>query len=331
MRRGSIIMAIAGLLAACGMPHVHDPRETFSSASAVEAADALTVVFVDVGQGDAALILEPAGGQALLIDAGPVDTGAPAVLSAMARHGVKTLTAIIATHYHADHIGGIPGVIRGRDGIRGTTDDIVPQQGIFDRGGTYDTGGPTWQDYAATAGPMRRSLSAGDRIDLGDVSVAVVAVRGETSDGESVPPDLLDENGASVGLVIEYGTFRLFIGGDLTGGGGTPPYDTADVETHVGAIVGDVDAMKVNHHGSATSTNESFLAALSPEIAVISCGNGNDYFHPHPSVIGRLLDADIAVYQTERCWTPHEADVVIAAGDIVIKTDGSSPPQVTLP
>ncbi|MBI4126275.1 MAG: hypothetical protein HY465_02155, partial [Deltaproteobacteria bacterium] len=88
----------------------------------------------------------------------------------------------------------------------------------------------------------------------------------------------------------------------------------------LGPLVGDIDILRVGHHGSHTSTNANFLAATTPEVAIISVGDGNDYFHPHASVIDRLLEAGIEVYQTERGWTQNEA-VHVAEGNVVIEID----------
>lgn len=330
MWRCLIIVMLIGWCAGCGMPDLADAFGPGVEAGADNAGETMRIVFIDVGQGDATLVVSPEG-KAVLIDAGPDGAGTGAVLPAMNRAGVGELEAIIVTHYHADHVGGVAQVMHGKDTIAGTADDIVPKKGIYDRGGSYEEYSYEWSTYSAATQGMRHTLYPGDVITFGEVSLTVVAVHGELSDGTTVPNEYHDENAASIALVIEYGAFRMFVGGDLTGGGGTPPYETPDVETAVGNLVGDVDVLQVNHHGSTTSTNQAFLDHLSPEIAIISCGDDNDYFHPHASVIDRLLSADVAVYQTQRCWTDPAADVTIAHGDIVLTTDGTTPPSLTLP
>jgi beta-lactamase superfamily II metal-dependent hydrolase len=318
--------------AGCGMPELIDPITSHAEPAAGDggSGDVMRVVFIDVGQGDTTLVVSP-GGDALLIDAGPEGAGRHAVLPAIRGAGMEQLTAIIATHYHADHIGGVAEVMRGEDNAMGTSDDLIPLEGIMDRGGSYEGYSSAWSAYRAAAEGMRETLHPGNRFAVGEISVEVVAARGELGDGTTVPIEPSDENAASLALVIEYGAFRMFVGGDFTGGGGNPPYDTPDVETGLGELVGDVDVLQVNHHGSTTSTNQAFLDALQPEIAIISCGDHNDHFHPHQSVIDRLLAADVDVYQTERCWTDSAADVTVADGDIVLTTDGSSQPSLTLP
>ncbi len=315
------------------MPSVDDPLADDAVAVSAESentAAPMKIVFIDVGQGASTLIISPEG-KALLIDAGPAGAGTAAVLPALARHGITHLTGLIATHYHADHIGGVGEVLRGADGLAGTADDLMPTDGIFDRGGEYEGTSPEWDEYLTLASGMRRSVSPGNRIDLGMVAVEAVAAGGVLASGTRVALEPFDENAASIGLVIEYGTLRMFIGGDITGGGGNPPYETIDVETPLAPLIGDVDVLAVSHHGSMTSTNQTFLDALGPEIAIISCGDTNDYFHPHRSVIERLKAKGTAIYQTEKCWLDNdEVAVTIAHGDIELTIDTTDPPSITL-
>jgi len=307
-----LILCVTG----CGMPELYDPRSgniTPSTGPTGSSHDDVEILFIDVGQGDSTLLISP-DGEAVLIDAGAAGAGYAAVLPAIRDAAVDSLKAIIATHYHADHIGGIAEVLS----------DFTPTEGIFDRGGSYEGSGSAWESYLAAAGNTRRTVYPGDRIDLGQISVEVVAADGMLADASQIALEPFDENSASIALLIEYEDFRMYVGGDLTGGGGTPPYETIDLETPLGILVGDIDVLQVNHHGSKTSSNQAFLNSVTPEIAVISCGNANDYFHPHKSVIDRLLDSGIDIYQTERCWTDSDADVVIANGNITLTTDGSN-------
>lgn len=315
-----IMLCLVGTLG-CGMPAIEAPDDRIidEDANAVtDTSDLLTVAFIDVGQGDATLILAPEG-SAMLIDAGPAGMGSASVLPVLRAYGVDRLAALIVTHYHADHIGGVAEIMHSGD---------VIVHDIFDRGGSYEGSSTAWTAYQEAAAGRRQTVHPGDRIGAGAVSVEVVAANGELADGTTVPLDPGDENAASLALVIAYRDFRLFVGGDLSGGGGNPPYETVDVETAVGELVGAVDVLQVNHHGSGSSTNAAFLDALTPEIAVISCGDDNDYFHPHQTTLNTLSDAGIAVYQTEECWTDADADVAIAHGTIILTTDGTTAPEI---
>jgi beta-lactamase superfamily II metal-dependent hydrolase len=272
-------------------------------------AGELTAVFIDVGQGDATLIKAPSG-ETLLIDAGPWDAS-DAVVTTLDNEGISELTAIIATHYHADHIGGIPAVI-----------ESIQTEVIYDRGHSYGEYSPAYEHYVEAAGARRTALHPCDRVHVGEVVLQTVAANGEVCGGGSVALDG-DENAASLAFVMEYAGFRMFIGGDLTGGGGNFPYITPDVESLVADVVGNVDVLKVNHHGSHTSSNQSFLDALMPEHAIISCGDDNDHHHPHAAVVDRLIESGATVYQTQQCWTEDER-VNIADGNITMRFDGET-------
>ncbi|MDO8494369.1 MAG: hypothetical protein Q7S68_03435, partial [Deltaproteobacteria bacterium] len=89
-----------------------------------------------------------------------------------------------------------------------------------------------------------------------------------------------------------------FTAGDLTGGGGNPPYQTIDLETPLAPLIGDIDVLKVSHHGSHTSSNEFFLDTLQPEMAIISVGANNDFGHPHRTVLERLEERQIEIWKT---------------------------------
>lgn len=127
------------------------------------------------------------------------------------------------------------------------------------------------------------------------------------------------ENDRSIALVLRFGTFDYFIASDLTGGGSS----TADMESRIAPHVGDVDVLHVSHHGSSTSTNQTFVNTLKPEHAVISCGDGNSYGHPTQSVLDRLTNAPQmdTIWQTE-AGTGATSPLVVVGGDITFLTDG---------
>lgn len=271
----------------------------------------LRITVFDVGQGDSTLIESPSG-ETILIDGGPPGAGQNVVLPHLESQGIEELSYIIVTHYHEDHMDGIPEVLDGPDGRPNTNDDIEPKGEIYDRGTPALTPqSPAYGIYESRASGRRHAVSASDRLDLGDCYVEIVAANGLLSNGEQIdigdPPD---ENASSIAVIIEYGGFKMFLGADITGGGLLPPYTTPDVETPLAKIVGDIDILRVAHHGSASSTNAYFLDATTPEVAIISLGDENEYFHPHRSVIERLLDRDIQIYQTERGWNFLEGPIV---------------------
>lgn len=251
----------------------------------------LKIIVFDVGEGDSSLIIAPTE-EAALIDAGPPGAGGSKIIPYLSSNEGIDLKYIFISHDDSDHTGGV-------QEVAGT---FSPDDGIKELSNT----------------------KAGDVFALGAVSIAVLAANCELSDGTKIACDPTDDNAHSLAMLIKYGEFTYFTAGDLPGGGGEPPYQTIDIETPLAPLVGDVDVLHVSHHGSNTSTNQVFLDATKPEAAIISVGVGNGYWHPHPSVVERLLNAGIGVYLTERGWLKDEYidNVGIVNGDIVIESDG---------
>lgn len=218
----------------------------------------LFIHHIDVGQGDATLIISPTR-RTLLIDGGNNGEGRANVLPLLDRLGITKLDFVVATHYDADHIGGLDEVIERLTGGVGT---------VYDRGDVGrvpDT--DTFKDYLRAAGGKRRTIEPGTTINLGrDISIICVAVNGQVKGGRHLPLGRDAENDASVAIRLRFGSFDYFAGGDLTGGGRSGTKRTTDVESVVAPVVGDVDVLKVSHHGSTTSSNETFLRTLKPEV-----------------------------------------------------------------
>lgn len=283
----------------------------------------LHIYHIDVGQGDATLIVSPEG-RALLIDAGNTGKGNDTVLPLLNDLAIEKLDYAVATHYDADHIGGLDEVL-----------GVVPAEVVLDHGKPVkESETKAYRDYVAAAGDARREIVLGEKLSFGpSVLVQCVAVRGEVYRRTVEDERELDENGCSVGLLVRHGGFDYFIGGDLTGGGKSGNRKTVDVESAVGSLVGDLDVLKLNHHGSATSSNQSFLGRTRPEVAVVSVGNGGvnlGYHHPSRAVLDRLheLRSLAAVFQTNRGETvggltrTDRRLIKIADDNIVISTNG---------
>lgn len=274
-------------------------------------AQQLRIVHIDVGQGDATLIVGPT--RTLLYDAGVTGSGAK-IKSVINSLGLTSVDYFVAGHYHADHIGAIDELVNG-----GTPVNLAS----YDRGGTYAS--QTYTDYVNAVGAKRATIALNQVIDLGGgVTLTCVAVNAQTSQGNVTPSG---ENDRSVALVLRYGTFDYFIASDLTGGGS----GTADVESKAAVATGDVDVLHVGHHGSLTSTNLTLLNTLKPEHAVISCGDGNSYGHPTQTILDRLAAATQldTIWQTESgtgAWVPE----VRVGGDITFLVSGGSTYTVTI-
>lgn len=289
-------------LASCGpIVPIENPlsKEREAAGRAIEGNRDLKIVVFDVGQGDAALVIGPSG-KTVLIDGGPPGEGM--LLPAFSSLEIDHLDWIVATHYDTDHIGGLPEVIRGID-----------SETLVDRGDATDEENRSFSDYRETAAPYRTEADAGMQLDLGaDASAQVIVVNGRYSDGRLIHLNPNEENEASIGLLIRYGDFRYFTAGDLTGGGSPGGYETKDMESIAGEIIGDIDILHVAHHGSASSTNEAFLEMTRPEAAIISVGADNDYGHPTNAVLQRLEEIGAKVYRTDRM------------GSLEIVTDGTT-------
>ncbi len=287
--------------------------ETPGSFSHAPREQLLRIIVLDVGQGDATLVIGPSGPsrKTLLLDAGPPMAGAESVLPFLKEQEIPHLDWIVATHYDADHIGGIPEVLRGPDGLSDTEDDYEPSEALLDRGDATEKVTPVYSDYLAALPKGRKQAEAGLVLDLGGGATATVVVaNGRFLDGRQIHLNPDEENESSIGFLIRYGDFEYFTAGDLTGGGSPGGRETKDLETFAGEIIGDIDVLHAGHHGSASSSNKVFLEITRPESAVISVGTDNDYGHPTPEVLQGLAAVGADVYRTD------------LAGTITIETDG---------
>lgn len=257
-------------------------KEPFVLGGAFEVlSSALRVYFIDVGQGDATLLISPTQ-KTMLIDAGPPDAASriEAVLSEL---GIRDLDHVLVTHYDADHVGGLNALMLGPDGKKGTQDDHLIKEALWDRGGTSKNFSyrSARERFVAFHKPLDgSSADSFPSIDLGGgVKVKVVTTNGVvmTSTGKREQVNCLDdENCRSLGTMVTIGSFRLWTAGDLTGGG----IDTPDIETTLAKHIGKVDVYRAHHHGSRTSSNSKLLEAMVPQVVVVSAGKDNRYCHP---------------------------------------------------
>ena len=237
----------------------------------------LTVHFLDVGQGDAALLRTPAG-RWIVIDGGPRtpqgDAGRRVVVPFLRRQGASRVALVVATHAHADHVGGLPAVL-----------EALAVELVLDPGEPLGEA-PYLEFLAATeaAGARWVATRAGDRLELDGVRLSVL------SPDSAWAVMTTDPNEESVVLLVEYGTARLLFTGDA----GLP------VEQRLAGQIGPVALLKVGHHGSAGATSDAWLAELAPGEAVISVGARNRYGHPAPEVLARLAARGVQVHRTDR-------------------------------
>ncbi len=268
----------------------------------------LTVVVADVGQGDCVVVRAP-DGTVHCLDAGKNGQGSATVVPLIQSLQPSGYGYTVCSHYHSDHLGGLDTVL-----------STLPFQVALDRGNVNTPTTISFNDYVAAAGARRQPVVDGNTYALGGgATMTCVAANGQIAGGGFVnPAQAQQENARSVVVRIDYGDFSMWIGGDVTGGGNS----TADVEGPAAVACGDIDVYKLNHHGSNTSTSPGLLSALSPELCVVSCGDGNGYGHPTATVTNRINQglAARALLST----TKGSANVIGfgVVGDLRIDTDG---------
>ena len=261
----------------------------------------LRVTVLDVGQADAIVVQTPRG-HTLLVDAGgrlergPQTDGSVAervgertVVPFLLRHGIHCVDAVVISHPHGDHAGGVAPALRR---LR------IAQ--IVDSGQQY--GGHAYRDAIATA-----------RTQGVPVLYPRAATRWHTDDGvvlHFIGPSLPFIGGRnainsnSIAFLLEYGRFRMLFTGDA-GSESERRFLAENVDLHA-------DVLKVGHHGSAYGSTAAFIAAVSPRFAIISVGRHNLFGHPASSTIATLHDIGAQIYRTDE------------DGAVTIVTDGRS-------
>lgn len=243
--------------------------------------DYVSVHFIDVSQGDCQLIELPEG-KTMLIDAG--DNGTEdRIIDYIESLGIKKIDYLVATHPHADHIGGMAEVIAN-----------------FDIGEIYmpkiQNNTKTFEDMLDVIGEKNLTITSAESgkvlFDYSGVRAEILSPKkGETYE---------EMNNYSAVLMLQCGDKRFLFMGDAE----------KDVEEEILKKDLDADVLKVGHHGSTTSSSKKFLEQVSPEYAVISCGEGNDYGHPHKETINNLKKIAKEILRTDK------------SGTIVMRCDG---------
>jgi len=251
------------------------------------AAD-LSVSFIDVGQGDSIFVVS--GNSTMLIDTGE-RVQARKVINFIERYGFSRIDILVGTHPHSDHIGGMADIINRFE----IGKILMPRVQHNTR--TFENA----LDAIIKNNLTVRSPAAGEIFKLGAATVTVVG-----------PHKVIDNslNNYSLVLRLTFDSYSFLFTGDAEHA------LEADILTSCVNISSTV--LKVGHHGSRTSTGAAFLAAVSPEIAVIQVGQGNRYGHPNTVVLNRLKAAGVEIYRTDIHGT---VVAVIFGGALSIATE----------
>jgi competence protein ComEC len=239
------------------------------------------MVACDIGQGDA-LVLRAGPHTAVVVDAGPDPVPVDACLR---RLGIDVIPVLVLTHFHADHVDGIAGVLGGR------------QVGRIDVSPLADppAGAREVDDAAARAHVPVRTVTLGERTEIGALRWQVLGpVRAEVPDSDSPPND------ASVVMLVETRGLRLLLMGD------EEQPSQRDLDRAWPGLHADV--LKVAHHGSGKQDPE-LVTGLRTRVALISVGVDNDYGHPAQRTLDLLTRAGMRVLRTDR-----DGDLAVVAG-----------------
>ena len=261
-------------------------QTTAGSSQAVQSQPAkLLVKMLDVGQGDAILI--ETGEQTVLVDTSDLDEREK-LKSELKEAGVTKIDKVILTHPHADHIGGM---------------DVLLAD--FQVGEVFDNGMPStskifirYMKELKEKNIKRHGLKAGEVLDLGNGVIFKVLAPSEDLAAKGAKQGYKhDPNNESVMGQLIYGDFKMMFTGD-----GEAPEEKEVLASLAGTDLHS-QVLKAGHHGSKTSSSKEWLRAVNPETALISCGAGNDYGHPHKETMKKYQALKMKIYETDKNGT----------------------------
>ncbi|AEH37033.1 ComEC/Rec2 family competence protein [Halopiger xanaduensis] len=314
MQRSALVVAVGltVVLAGCaGGVDLGTSTDSSTDAASVDAAGDLEIHHIDVGQADSTLIVTPAN-ETILIDTGDWRDDGQTVIDYLEAQDIERIDHLVATHGHADHIGGHPAVIEhfeeNGEGVGAAYDS-----GVAHTSATYEN----YLDAIEEHDVDLFQVVAGDRLPLESASAD-----GSNATLEATvlnPPeerhsDGVDEN--SVVLSLAYGEFTYLTTGDIE-----RTTERRLIDAHGDTLA--ADAYQAGHHGSSTSSSDPFMDAVDPEVTVISSALDSQYGHPHDEVLESLAERGIETY-----WTGVHGDTVITVDggdDVSVTTERDGP------
>lgn len=264
-----------------------DAQQTTTKQTSADTADMTTTepvgsenlldaYFIDIGQGDCALFVSD--GMSMLIDSGE-DEYADEVIRTVTDYGISTLDYVVVTHAHSDHMGSMADVISAID-----VENIIISEPCEDSSLTA-----TYEKFidAMEACDAEIILAEPDyTFSFGNADCTILA---------PFNVDSSNENNNSVVMHITAGETSFLLTGDME--------KSVEKQIMEKYPMLDIDILKIAHHGSSTSSYKKFIAQISPEIGIISCGLNNRYNHPSEKTLETLDENNVKYYRTDICST----------------------------
>ena len=243
----------------------------------------MRVVMFDIGQGDSLLVVSP-NRQTMLIDGGnSAQDGQEVILPYLQANGFDRLNVMVLTHPDADHVGGLPEVLRN-----------LPVDYVVSTGQVHTT-----QIYAEFLQEVKTARDRyGTRVIRGVAGAEIPfddAVKIEVLGPDPAAVNGDDLNNTSVVLRLTYGEVSVLFTGDAE------QVEENWMMTNKKPLSAQI--LKVSHHGSKTGSSDAFLKAVGAQVGLISCGVDNRYGHPHAEVLERLARHRVKVYRTDKLGT----------------------------
>ena len=236
--------------------------------------DLLKIEFIDVGQGDSALI--SLNGKYMLVDAGEKENSND-VLNVLRKNNVDVLEYAVASHPHSDHMGGMADVINEYH----VNNMIMPNATNTSK---------VFEDMLDAIEANADTVIIPDKEDAYELENAKIEIISPNSDVEYE-----NLNNYSVVFLLTYEDVSILFTGDAE--------DDVEKEILNSGLNIKANVLKVGHHGSTTSTSKSFLDKVDPEYSVISVGAGNKYDHPKDKILERLKEKNVEIYRTDELGT----------------------------